>query len=62
MAFIHAGMLERKADVCAQIHSESRRDGVYSHCLNRVERFADFIKKTVDYGFWTKVKELALLC
>jgi len=44
-AFINAGMPEGKADTCAQIHTESSRDGVYSHGLNRVERFVDYIGK-----------------
>lgn len=44
-AFMNAGIPERKADVCAQIHTESSRDGVYSHGLNRVERFVDYIGK-----------------
>ena len=44
-AFINAGMPEGKADICAQIHTESSRDGVYSHGLNRVERFVDYIHK-----------------
>ena len=45
LAFIQAGMSEEKADVCAQVHTESSRDGVYSHGLNRVERFVDYIGK-----------------
>ena len=44
-AFLNAGMPEEKADVCAQIHTESSRDGVYSHGLNRVERFVDYLGK-----------------
>lgn len=44
-AFLNAGMPEGKADTCAQIHTESSRDGVYSHGLNRVERFVDYIGK-----------------
>jgi len=44
-AFLNAGMPEEKADTCAQIHTESSRDGVYSHGLNRVERFVDYIGK-----------------
>jgi len=44
-AFLNAGMPEEKADICAQIHTESSRDGVYSHGLNRVERFVDYIRK-----------------
>jgi 3-dehydro-L-gulonate 2-dehydrogenase len=39
------GMNEEKADICAQIHSESSADGVYSHGLNRVSRFVDYVKK-----------------
>ena len=44
-AFLNAGMTEEKAAITAQIHTESSRDGVYSHGLNRVERFVDYIKK-----------------
>jgi len=35
-ALIAAGMGEDKAGTCARIHTESSRDGVYSHGLNRV--------------------------
>lgn len=45
MAFLNAGMPEDKADFCAKIHTESSRDGVYSHGLNRVERFVEYIGK-----------------
>ncbi|MEZ4902087.1 MAG: Ldh family oxidoreductase [Spirosomataceae bacterium] len=44
-AFIKAGMSEEKADVCAQIHTESSTDGVPSHGLSRVERFVDYLIK-----------------
>ena len=44
-AFILAGMPEDRAETCARIHTESSRDGVYSHGLNRVERFVDYIHK-----------------
>lgn len=44
-AFTRAGMPENKAETCARIHAESSRDGVYSHGLNRVERFVDYIHK-----------------
>jgi len=44
-AFILTGMLEDRAEICARIHTESSRDGVYSHGLNRVERFVDYIHK-----------------
>jgi 3-dehydro-L-gulonate 2-dehydrogenase len=43
LAFTLAGMPEDKAAICARIHAESSRDGVYSHGLNRVERFVDYI-------------------
>ena len=44
-AFIRAGMQDGKAEICARIHAESSRDGVYSHGLNRVERFVDYVSK-----------------
>lgn len=44
-AFENAGMPKAKAEFCAQTHAESSRDGVYSHGLNRVERFVDYINK-----------------
>ena len=52
-AFLIAGMSEDRADICARIHTESSRDGVYSHGLNRVERYVDYIGKgwvDVDAG------------
>jgi 3-dehydro-L-gulonate 2-dehydrogenase len=45
MAFLNTGMPEDKADYCAKIHTESSRDGLYSHGLNRVERFVEYIGK-----------------
>jgi len=42
-AFLAAGMPEDRADTCARVHTESSRDGVYSHGLNRVERFVEYI-------------------
>ncbi len=44
-AMLNAGMPEEKAEICARVHTESSRDGVYSHGLNRVERFVEYIKK-----------------
>ncbi|MCY1721927.1 3-dehydro-L-gulonate 2-dehydrogenase [Prolixibacteraceae bacterium Z1-6] len=44
-ALLIAGMPDAKADECAQIHTASSRDGVYSHGLNRVERFVEYIRK-----------------
>lgn len=42
---LSVGMDEKKADICAQVHSESSADGVYSHGLNRVSRFVDYVNK-----------------
>ena len=44
-AFLRADMPEAAAATCARIHAESSCDGVYSHGLNRVERFVDYIHK-----------------
>ena len=44
-AFINAGMTVKNAETCARIHTESSCDGVYSHGLNRVERFVEYIHK-----------------
>jgi len=38
-----AGLSEEQAEICAQVHTESSRDGVYSHGLNRVSRFIDYV-------------------
>ncbi len=45
LAFVKAGMDNKKAGICAEVHTESSRDGVYSHGLNRVERFIEYIEK-----------------
>lgn len=44
-AFLNAGLSEKQADVCAQIHTEASCDGIFSHGLNRVARFVDYVKK-----------------
>lgn len=44
-AFLKAGLSEDKANICAQIHTESSCDGIYSHGLNRVARFVDYVGK-----------------
>lgn len=41
--FLKYGLSEEKADLCAQIHTETSRDGVYSHGTNRVARFVRYI-------------------
>lgn len=40
-----AGMPGEKAERCARIHTESSCDGVYSHGLNRVPRFVEYIHR-----------------
>jgi 3-dehydro-L-gulonate 2-dehydrogenase len=42
---ISVGMPEAKAEICAQTHTETSTDGIYSHGLNRVARFIDYVKK-----------------
>jgi len=44
-AFVRAGMNEADASVCARVHTESSCDGVYSHGLNRVARFVDYVRR-----------------
>ena len=43
--FVKHGMSEEKAETCARIHTESTYDGIYSHGVNRVPRFVDYIEK-----------------
>ena len=45
LAFVRAGMSESKARTSARFHAEASRDGVYSHGLNRVERFVEYLDK-----------------
>jgi len=50
-AFVNAGMNEHDADACARVHTESSCDGVYSHGLNRVARFVDYVRRGwIDLG------------
>lgn len=44
-AFLNAGLSEKQADICAQIHTETSCDGIFSHGLNRVARFVDYVNK-----------------
>ncbi|SMP59038.1 3-dehydro-L-gulonate 2-dehydrogenase [Anoxynatronum buryatiense] len=44
-AFVKCGMSEEKASVCARVHSESTYDGIYSHGVNRVARFVEYVQK-----------------
>jgi 3-dehydro-L-gulonate 2-dehydrogenase len=42
---LKAGLSEEQAEICAQVHTESSLEGVYSHGLNRVPRFIDYVKR-----------------
>ncbi|MDR1935057.1 MAG: 3-dehydro-L-gulonate 2-dehydrogenase [Candidatus Accumulibacter sp.] len=44
-AFVRAGMREEDARTCARVHAESSCDGVYSHGVNRVARFVDYLRR-----------------
>jgi 3-dehydro-L-gulonate 2-dehydrogenase len=44
-ALTKAGMAPQDAATCARIHTESSCDGIYSHGLNRVARFVDYLGK-----------------
>lgn len=44
-AMLKVGLSEYQADLCAQVHTESSQDGVYSHGLNRVPRFVNYVKR-----------------
>jgi len=44
-AFVKAGMTPAEAAICAKVHTESSCDGVYSHGLNRVARFVDYLQR-----------------
>lgn len=39
------GLSDEKAEICATIHTQSSTDGVESHGLNRVARFAEYVRK-----------------
>ncbi|WRS28176.1 3-dehydro-L-gulonate 2-dehydrogenase [Oscillospiraceae bacterium MB08-C2-2] len=42
--FLKYGMDAEKAETCARIHTESSRDGIYSHGTNRVARFIRYVE------------------
>jgi 3-dehydro-L-gulonate 2-dehydrogenase len=44
-AFRLAGMKDPAARTCARVHTESSCDGIYSHGLNRVARFVDYVRR-----------------
>ena len=43
--FLKYGMPAEKAELCAEIHTESTLDGIVSHGIGRVARFADYLQK-----------------
>ena len=43
--FIAHGMAAEKAEICARIHTETTNDGIYSHGVGRVARFAEYLDK-----------------
>ena len=44
-AFLNLGLTEEQAEQCAEIHTESSLEGIESHGLNRVPRFAEYVQK-----------------
>ena len=43
--FIKYGMSDAKADICAEVHTQSSCDGIYSHGTNRVAQFIGYVNK-----------------
>lgn len=44
-AFLNLGLTQEQAEDCAAIHAGSSLDGIESHGLNRVPRFAEYVQK-----------------
>ena len=44
-AFLNLGLSADQAERCAAIHTESSLEGIESHGLNRVPRFAEYVQK-----------------
>lgn len=44
-AMLNLGLNEEQAEICAETHAQSSLDGVESHGLNRVPRFAEYVRK-----------------
>lgn len=44
-AFLNMGLTEEDAEICASTHCESSLEGIESHGLNRVPRFAEYLQK-----------------
>lgn len=43
--FLNLGLTEEQAEKCAAVHTESSLEGVESHGLNRIPRFAEYVGK-----------------
>jgi len=43
--FLNLGLTEERAELCAAVHTSSSADGVESHGMNRIPRFAEYVKK-----------------
>lgn len=44
-AFVNMGLTPQQAETCAAIHCESSLEGIESHGLNRIPRFAEYVQK-----------------
>lgn len=44
-AFLNMGLSEEMAELCSEVHTESSADGVESHGMNRIPRFAEYVRK-----------------
>lgn len=44
-AFLNLGLSDEQAETCAAIHASSSADGVESHGMNRIPRFAEYVRK-----------------
>ena len=44
-AFLNLGLTEEQAETCAHVHASSSADGVESHGMNRIPRFAEYVAK-----------------
>lgn len=44
-AFLNLGLTDEQAEACAQVHASSSADGVESHGMNRIPRFAEYVQQ-----------------
>lgn len=55
-AFLNIGLTDEQAEICADIHASSSADGVESHGMNRIPRFAEYV-----HNGWIDIKGKAEL-